>query len=162
MRNPEWMQALNIEYDLSFFDTDPFEPMPGGVMSIWPFMIGHFVELPYTLPQDCTLFKVLGARTPRCWLEKVDFIERYHGMVLLNAHPDYLQDPDCLRIYTEFLQAMTAREGYWHALPQDVAQWWRKRSEAITDDAIAARSFDTIVLGNGQITLCGEAQRPDG
>ena len=35
-RNPEWMQALEIKYDLSFFDTDPFEPIPGGVMSIWP------------------------------------------------------------------------------------------------------------------------------
>ncbi|MHA1380883.1 MAG: hypothetical protein ACTSRG_21160, partial [Candidatus Helarchaeota archaeon] len=48
-RNPEWMQSLEIEYDLSFFDTDPFEPIPGGTMSLWPFRIGHFVELPYTL-----------------------------------------------------------------------------------------------------------------
>ena len=43
------MRHLEIEYDLSFFDTDPFEPIPGGTMSIWPFFIGHFVELPYTL-----------------------------------------------------------------------------------------------------------------
>ena len=32
------MQALEIEYDLSFFDTDPCEPIPGGTMSIWPFL----------------------------------------------------------------------------------------------------------------------------
>ncbi len=41
-RNPEWMQALNIDYDLSFFDTDPYEPMAGGSMSIWPYFIGRF------------------------------------------------------------------------------------------------------------------------
>ncbi|MDI7276999.1 MAG: hypothetical protein QME94_13555, partial [Anaerolineae bacterium] len=50
-RNPEWMQALEIEYDSSFFDTDPFEPVAGGTMSIWPFLMGRFVELPYTLAQ---------------------------------------------------------------------------------------------------------------
>ena len=79
MRNPEWMQALEIEYDLSFFDADPYEPMPGGTMSIWPFILGRFVELPYTLIQDHTLTAVLGETTPRLWLEKVDFIERYRG-----------------------------------------------------------------------------------
>ena len=33
IRHPEWMQSLDLEYDLSFFDTDPFEPIPGGTMS---------------------------------------------------------------------------------------------------------------------------------
>ena len=69
------MQALEVEYDSSFFDTDPYEPMPGGTMSIWPFFLGHFVELPYTLVQDHTLSVILGERTPRLWLDKVDFIE---------------------------------------------------------------------------------------
>ena len=53
-RNPEWMQALDVEYELSFFDTDPHEPLPGGTMSIWPFKLGKFLELPYTLTQDNT------------------------------------------------------------------------------------------------------------
>ena len=75
-RQPEWMQALEIEYDLSFFDTDPFEPICGGTMSIWPFIIGHFVELPYTLVQDYTLTSVIGENSPRLWLEKVDFIKK--------------------------------------------------------------------------------------
>ena len=34
-----------MQYDLSFFDTDPFEPIPVGTMSIWPFMLGNFVEI---------------------------------------------------------------------------------------------------------------------
>jgi hypothetical protein len=129
MRNPEWMQALQIEYDLSFFDTDPYEPMPGGTMSIWPFILGRFVELPYTLAQDCTLTVVLGETTPRLWLQKVDFIERYCGMVLVNTHPDYLSDPLTWKIYSDFLQAMRRRGGYWHALPRDVARWWRARTD---------------------------------
>ena len=133
MRNPEWMQALDIQYDLSFFDTDPCEPMPGGTMSIWPFTIGRFVELPYTLVQDHTLTAVLGETTPRLWLEKVDFIERYQGMALVNTHPDYLSDPVTWKVYADFLQAMRGREGYWHALPGEVARWWRARADNAAD-----------------------------
>jgi hypothetical protein len=129
-RNPAWMQTLEITYDLSFFDTDPFEPISGGTMSIWPFTIGHFVELPYTLVQDHTLTEVVGETTPRIWLEKVDFIERYCGMALVNTHPDYLADAVTWEMYTEFLQRMKARGGYWHALPRKVAAWWRARSRA--------------------------------
>lgn len=111
-----------------FFDTDPFEPIPGGTMSIWPFFTGHFVELPYTLAQDCTLTSVLGETSPNLWLEKVDFIEKYHGMALLDSHPDYLREPANLKIYSTFLLTMKGREGYWHALPREVAQWWRNRA----------------------------------
>jgi hypothetical protein len=103
--------------------------MPGGTMSIWPFILGRFVELPYTLAQDCTLTVVLGETTPRLWLQKVDFIERYCGMVLVNTHPDYLSDPLTWKIYSDFLQAMRRRGGYWHALPRDVARWWRARTD---------------------------------
>ena len=127
-RQPEWMQALEIEYDLSFFDSDPYEPIPGGTMSIWPFEIGRFIELPYTLAQDYTLTRVIGEKTPRIWLQKVDFIEKHCGMVLVNTHPDYLVDVGTWNVYAEFLQAMKSREGYWHALPRDVARWWYARS----------------------------------
>ncbi len=127
-RHPEWMQALDIEYDLSFFDTDPFEPLPGGTMTIWPFQLGRFVELPYTLAQDYTLVTVLGQSTPQLWMDKVDFIVRYCGMVLINTHPDYLKDRTIWQVYAQFLEVMKGRGGYWHALPRDVARWWRRRA----------------------------------
>ena len=127
-RNPHWMQALDIEYDLSFFDTDPFEPMLGGTMSVHPFMLGNFVELPYTLPQDYTLVEVLDDKTPTLWLNKVDAIEKYRGMVLLNSHPDYLIDEENWGVYEKFLKGMKEKGGYWHATSQDVASWWRKRT----------------------------------
>lgn len=132
-RNPRWMQELTLEYDLSFFDTDPYEPMPGGTMSIWPFFIGHFVELPYTLMQDHTLLQTLGENTPYRWLEKLTFIERYHGMALVNVHPDYVRKPRDLAVYESFLQAMKERSDYWHALPCDVVRWWRARAAAQVD-----------------------------
>jgi len=133
-RHPEWMQALDIEYDLSFFDTDPFEPIPGGTMSIWPFFIGRFIELPYTLVQDYTLTAVLGEKTPRIWLQKVDFIEKHYGMVLVNTHPDYLVDAVTWNVYVAFLQAMKGRGGYWHTLPKDVAYRWHARTSSGADD----------------------------
>jgi peptidoglycan/xylan/chitin deacetylase (PgdA/CDA1 family) len=153
MRNPEWMQALEIEYDLSFFDTDPYEPMPGGTMSIWPFIFGRFVELPYTLMQDCTLTTVLGETAPRLWLEKVDFIESYQGMVLVNTHPDYLSKPVNWEIYADFLQAMRRRGGYWHALPREVARWWRARAaSADVSDPFLARVSIREEVGDPELS----------
>lgn len=129
IRNPEWMQLLDMEYDLSFFDTDPFEPIPGGVMSIWPFAIGRFTELPYTLPQDSTLYKIMGENSPRIWLEKIDFIEQYHGMALVIVHPDYSAEGRTREIYQTFLNTMRERAGYWHALPGEAVSWWKHRNE---------------------------------
>ena len=133
-RNPEWMQALDIEYDSSFFDTDPYEPIPGGTMSIWPFQMGRFIELPYTLVQDHTLMVTLGETTPRLWLEKIDFIRKYSGMALVNTHPDYLSKPSSFAIYEDFLYKMSQMDGYWHALPREVARWWKKRAELDVND----------------------------
>lgn len=152
IRNPEWMQALDIEYDLSFFDTHPFEPIPGGTMWIWPFSIGHFIELPYTLVQDHTLTSILQETSPRMWLEKVDFIVRYHGMALVNTHPDYLKSKSTWDVYCEFLNKMKKRGCYWHALPGQVAKWWRTRS---TPGDLMDQSFlmAHVTLANGDINI---------
>lgn len=129
-RHPEWMQSLDVEYDASFFDSDPFEPMPGGTMSIWPFTIGHFLELPYTLAQDSTLIDVLGERQPRLWLEKIAYVRKVCGMALLNSHPDYLREPRHRGVYLAFLEEMREDGSCWNALPRDVARWWRRRGAA--------------------------------
>jgi len=126
-RNPEWMQALDMEYDLSFFDTDPYESMPGGTMSLWPFHVGRFLELPYTLPQDYTVTAVLGETTSRLWQSKLRAIEAFHGMALLNTHPDYLKEVGTWKVYEQFLESLDPGSGYWHALPAKVARWWRAR-----------------------------------
>ncbi len=73
-RNLRWMQKLNIEYDASCFDVDPFQAMPGGVQGIWPFRVGKFIELPYTMPQDHTLLISLGETTDQIWRRKLEFL----------------------------------------------------------------------------------------
>ena len=152
-RQPVWMQALDIDYDLSFFDTAPFEPIPGGTMSLWPFFLGHFVELPYTLAQDYTLTSILGKTSPRLWLEKVDFIEKYHGMALVNTHPDYLKNKAVWDVYTEFLRALKNRENYWHTLPGEVAKWWRSRDISSAEINPAGLHFSKVQFDNEQIKI---------
>lgn len=138
LRQPEWMQTLDIAYDRSSFDTDPYEPLAGGVMTIHPFQAGRYIELPYTLPQDYTLTTILGERTPRLWLEKAAYLKANHGMALLVTHPDYLKQAYVMQIYSEFLQTMRDDGTYWHALPREVACWWRDRTgEASTIPATA-------------------------
>jgi hypothetical protein len=39
LRNLEWIKKLDIAYDTSTFDTDPFEPQPDGVNTIFPFWV---------------------------------------------------------------------------------------------------------------------------
>jgi peptidoglycan/xylan/chitin deacetylase (PgdA/CDA1 family) len=145
-RNPGWMQALDMDYDLSFFDTDPYEPVAGGTMSLWPFTVGRFLELPYTLVQDHTLTEVLKETTPRIWLEKVDFIRRYSGMALVITHPDYLRNPTSWRMYADFLRVMRNRADFWHALPRDLAGWWRARLTAPSVDRLPGGVARVIAL----------------
>jgi hypothetical protein len=71
----------------------------------------------------------LAETTPRLWQEKTDYIRHHQGLALVNAHPDYLRDPRHFAIYEAFLKVMSERDDYWHALPRDVARWWRARAE---------------------------------
>ena len=100
LRNLEWIKELDIAYDASTFDTDPFEPQPDGVNTIFPFW-GHssgerkgYVELPYTMVQDSTLFLILREKSIELWKKKLDWIAGHQGMVLLNVHPDYIDFAD--------------------------------------------------------------------
>ena len=94
--NLEWIGELDIEYDLSTFDTDPFEPQPDGVGTIFPFLVERkngkpgYVELPYTLDQDFTLFILMKESSPQIWIDKLNWIAKNGGMALVIIHPDYL------------------------------------------------------------------------
>jgi len=140
--NVAWMASLNIEYDASTFDTDPFEPQPDGVNTIFPFWVQNgdtsrgIVEIPYTLPQDFTLFVLMKQKNIDIWKRKLDWIAKQGGMVLVNVHPDYLnfsknkcgleEYPN--EFYKELLNYIKIKyEGqYWNPLPKEMAQFWRK------------------------------------
>jgi peptidoglycan/xylan/chitin deacetylase (PgdA/CDA1 family) len=127
-RNAEWMHELGCLYDSSFPDTDPFEPQAGGCCSILPFFLGDLVELPITLVQDHTLFEILRTDSIEHWTRKSDWIIENQGLINLITHPDYLDTPRRLRLYEEFLEYLSAQSAGWHALPREVAQWWRTRA----------------------------------
>ena len=173
LHNLDWLGDLNALYDASTFDTDPFEPQPDGVGTIFPFWVERrptrnadygtrsdrqpasniphsgdfcaiphsefrtphsklgYVELPYTLAQDSTMFLLLRERHPDIWFQKLDWIARHGGMALVNVHPDYIQfrnqpaspltfPADC---YARFLEYARERYGdsYWQPLPRELA-----------------------------------------
>ncbi len=132
-RNLSWLQALDVDYDASCFDIDPFQAMPGGIGSVWPFIAGKFVELPYTLPQDHTLLISLGETTSRVWQEKLAYLRPLAGMAMLVTHPDYLDVPERLGVYESFLEHSKSQSDCWHALPVEITQWWRQRDSLKID-----------------------------
>ena len=137
----EKVHNLDIEYDASTFDTDPFEPQPDGVRTIFPFVVQNgsgergYVEMPYTLPQDFTLFVLMGHRDIGLWKEKLRWIAENGGMALMITHPDYMSfnggkkglDEYPAAYYREFLEHVreTYEGQYWNALPREVARYRR-------------------------------------
>jgi hypothetical protein len=159
----DWLHELDIQYDASTFDTDPFEPQPEGRHTIFPFWVpapaarmsgasppeanqkpgptagvlrAGYVELPYTLPQDFTLFLLLREQTADVWLQKIDWIARHGGMALVNVHPDYLcfdgAAPKRMEYpstyYRALLEYVNQRYAglFWNTIPGKVAQFFAR------------------------------------
>jgi len=185
LRNLDWLHDLDILYDSSTFDTDPFELQSSGANTIYPFWATApirtspeararvplpssppappappnrdewrassadasraastpqrdtpkhgYLELPYTLPQDSTLFLLLREKTPEIWLRKLDWVAAHGGMALVNVHPDYVRfegDPASDRTYPvahyrallEHVRSRYAAHS-WQALPGQVAEF---------------------------------------
>jgi hypothetical protein len=203
LHNLDWQHDLQVLWDASTFDTDPFEPQPDGVGTIFPFWVqkaesrkqkaapnaergtrnaepgprtsdfssqlsafsfqnapppldprpstldprpstnspiphsafriphSGYVELPYTLPQDSTLFLLLHETTPEIWLRKLDWIAQHGGMALVNVHPDYLRLPGeapssrtfPVEHYSRLLEHVQQKHAgsFWPALPREAA-----------------------------------------
>ena len=133
----DWIQDLNIKYYASTFDTDPFEPQSDGVGTIFPFLVTNknnrhgYVELPYTLVQDFTLFVLLKEQTTSVWKRKLDWIVKKKGMALLNTHPDYMQFSNGkphiqeypIKLYRDFLVHLKTdyHNEYWNVVPKEIA-----------------------------------------
>ena len=152
LRNLDWLHDLDVQYDASTFDTDPFEPQPQGRHTIFPFWVpcpngqsatcqqsdvnsssDGYVELPYTLPQDFTLYVLLQEKTPEIWMRKLDWIAEHGGMALVDVHPDYLRFDSAVTtpreypvgLYESFLEYVNRRYhgAFWNTTPRKVAQF---------------------------------------
>jgi peptidoglycan/xylan/chitin deacetylase (PgdA/CDA1 family) len=126
----EWMPLLAFDYDSSSPDSDPYEPIPGGCCSWLPFFNDGMVELPITLPQDHTLFAILGHPDGSMWMDKARVIRDRGGMVLVLTHPDYARDPVLREAYRALLAWVREDDSVWHAVPREVSDWWRRRSDS--------------------------------
>ena len=223
LRDLGWLHDLDIQYDASTFDTDPFEPQAESAGTIFPYWISSpeapeakdkavsaeslntqpstlssfasvsqsencgqtpggqqattarptssfasvsstvhrppsteqpptvhrppstgsragYVELPYTLPQDSTLFLLLQEKSPDIWLRKLDWIVAHGGMALLNVHPDYINFAGTPRtnreypeaFYAEFLHTISKKYAgqFWNPLPGKLAEWHHQTHRA--------------------------------
>jgi glycosyltransferase involved in cell wall biosynthesis len=175
LRDLNWLHDLDVQYDASTFDTDPFEPQPDGAHTIFPYWVPRpggnsssegYVELPYTLPQDSTLFLVLRETTPEIWMRKLDWIAEHGGMALVDVHPDYISFDDSRRtatkypveLYRQFLTYVKTRYAgeYWQPLPREVAALVLQNKDA---DGVKGDQFHSIapkpsaachISGNGE------------
>ena len=150
-RNPEWFHLLGFEYDSSMTDTAPYEPQPGGCASLFPFPIGNLIELPMTLPQDHTLFGLLGQTDSETWLTKLNQIRDANGMACVLTHPDpargYIGLAENEAHYADLVDAVVGSEA-WVPLPRDLARWWRGRMLMPSADAgiVEGVSYGRAVL----------------
>ena len=180
LHNLDWLHELEVKYDASTFDTDPFEPQPEGRHTIFPFWVpepaatdhgsgisnhasqGGYVELPYTLPQDSTLFLLLGENTASIWKHKLDWIAEHGGMALFITHPDYMTFSDRLsekagqypvELYTSLLEHVRCKYAgdYWQPLPKEMAAFiagLRQRPTNVRPKRVAMISHSVYTSDN--------------
>jgi hypothetical protein len=146
--NLDWLQGLDVLYDASTFDSDPFEPQPDGVGTIFPFWVQRngskgYVELPYTLPQDSTLFVLFKETTIDLWTKKLDWVASHGGMALAIVHPDYISfngrpksSEYSADLYERLLKHVITRYGdtCWYALPREVAAFAARVKPRLVQD----------------------------
>jgi hypothetical protein len=147
------MPTLGFDYDSSYPDTDPFEPDGGGCCTWLPFFNGETVELPITLPQDHTLFRILRHRDESLWLQKAEEIRQRGGLALLITHPDYMVDAPPREAYGRFLAALAPDTTAWTALPRDVSSWWRRRAASRVERVAGRWEIVGPAAGEGRIAF---------
>lgn len=131
-RKPEWYDALDFAFDMSFPNVAPLDPQQGGCCTVMPFFIGDKLELPVTTAQDYTLFHVLNERSIDLWKTQIDLVLKKNGLLSFIVHPDYVSQPDTLSLYKHLLyhlQGLRDKASIWCALPSEINAWWRARNK---------------------------------
>jgi hypothetical protein len=145
-RNPDWLGALEIEYDMSIPNVAHLDPQRGGCCTVFPYLIGNILELPLTTTQDYMLFHILGSYSIDLWKEQISLITQRHGLVSFIVHPDYILQERERNVYQQllgYLADLRDKQNVWAALPAEVNRWWRARAEM------------TLIRDNGQWTIKG-------
>jgi len=131
-RNADWFSAFDFSYDMSLPNVAHLDPQRGGCCTVMPFFVGKILELPLTCTQDYTLFQILGDYSIELWKKQIAMVREQHGLISFIVHPDYVMEQralDSYRALLEHLARLRTEGALWTALPRDVADWWRQRSQ---------------------------------
>jgi hypothetical protein len=131
-RNADWLEALEIAYDMSIPNVAHLEPQRGGCCTVMPYFIGRILELPLTTCQDYSLFQILGDYSIDLWKQQARLILESNGLISFVIHPDYVVEPRALQTYSNLLEHLTRlrqEHQVWIALPNEINRWWRERSQ---------------------------------
>lgn len=139
-RNPDWLGALNISYDMSVPNVAHLDPQRGGCCTVMPYFIGDILELPVTTTQDYMLFDILRDCSMDLWKAETETILSSNGLATFLVHPDYLRNSAEEQLYKEllgYLRSVASERNAWIALPGQVNQWWRERNQMrlVQDDS---------------------------
>ncbi len=129
-RNADWYGEFEFSYDMSIPNVGHLEPQRGGCCTVMPYFIGGVLELPLTTSEDYTLFHVLGDYSIDLWKRQIGMVVDAHGLISVNAHPDYLIREKARTVYMNLLDCLSglrAKNRIWFTLPGEVDRWWRQR-----------------------------------
>jgi hypothetical protein len=145
-RNPNWYDAYNFSYDMSFPNVGHMDPQPGGCCTVMPYFIGRILEIPVTTTQDYALFHIRNCYSMELWKRQLDLILEGYGLASFIVHPDYIIEKRARAVYSQLLEHLSnlrADRSIWIALPRQINQWWRERSQL------------RLVKSNGQWSIEG-------
>jgi hypothetical protein len=131
-RNLDWYDAYEFSYDMSMPNVAHLEPQRGGCCTVFPYFVGKILEIPLTTCQDYSLFQILNDYSIDLWKQQVALIRKRNGLISFIAHPDYLMNSQARRVYESllgYLRQIVEHDKVWMALPGEVDQWWRARSQ---------------------------------
>jgi len=131
-RNLNWYDRLEFDYDMSVPNVGHLEPQRGGCCTVFPYFIGHILELPVTTTQDYSLFHILREYSLDLWKAQTGIVEAKHGLLSFITHPDYLRESRAQKTYCAllaFLRQRSQERGTWVTTADEVNEWWRQRSQ---------------------------------
>jgi len=130
-RNQAWYDSFEFSYDMSVPNVGHLDAQRGGCCTVMPYFIGDILELPVTTIQDYTLFYILNNYSIDIWQQQIALILEKHGLISFLIHPDYIINERNCNVYRtllEYISKIRVNEKIWTALPRDIDEWWRQRS----------------------------------
>jgi hypothetical protein len=131
-RNLDWFDAFEFSYDMSVPNVAHLEPQRGGCCTVMPYFVGKILEIPLTTSQDYSVFNILEDYSIGLWKKQISMILQRNGLMSFLSHPDYLIDAKPRQVYESLLahlRKVCDSNNVWHALPGELDQWWRARSQ---------------------------------